>query len=419
MATQEAFDRVIAELTEICNFDTISEAVSLLNILEYGKTDDTDMYFIDFVKNLPVLNTDTKVAVQNGLPIKMIKGIRRKTKNVLSLEKKSGAWGTVTSGQTYVYKDVDAPNARDKRGLNNYYRDVLTEILIQVILSCDTVHGDKVPKIINIYKQTPHSNSIIIQMEKYDMTFINYINTNLPSLNTLEIIFTDLCTAFEYFQETYKFNHKDMKADNLMMKENKIKFIDFGYSILKFNNKQYSAKLYGAYDVLYFSKVQDLLFLSLYLKEAIFIKSVGDRRREVVNKQIGNNSQETTKFYQFLNTVIKNIPSVTAPNIKFDVRGYTEVLNMKDSSSILEIIAHKKALRLFQVGYNWKGEYLNGQFEFPFATPRGFLDLYKKASEKIIDPDEYVTSILYPTEDKPKEGGKRRKNRKTMKKRTT
>jgi serine/threonine protein kinase len=422
MATPESFKRVVDELTEIFNFDTTSEAVEILKRLEYGNIDASELYFVDFVKNLPVLNADTKVAVQNGLPIKMIKGIRRKTTNVLSLEKKSGSWGNVRAGQTYAYKEVRTDEIADK-DLNNYYRDVLTEVLIQVILSCDIIHGDKVPKIINIYKQTPESKSITIQMEKYDMTFIDYLKNIHPTLDDLGSIFTDLCTALEYFQETYKFNHKDMKADNLMMKENKIKFIDFGYSILKFNNKQYSAKLYGAYDVLYFSKVQDLLLLSLYLLELISIES-GDSPLKI--PQWLRPRSRTIILYSFLKTVIRNKRPSKVYTLKnpgsLNLYGTMRYPKIElQSGIVLENISNfRKMPRFFQVGYDFAGQYLNGQFDFPFATPRGFLDLYKNLLEEGVDPDgKYVTSILYPTEDKPKEGGKRRKNRKTMKKRNT
>lgn len=416
MTTQEDFNRVVAELTEIFNFDSTSEATEILRRVEHGKKDNTDTYFVDFVKNLPVLNADTQVAVQNGLPIKMIKGIRRKTFNVLSLEKKSGSWGNVRSGQTYAYKEVRTDDIRDI-DLNNYYRDVLTEVIIQVILSCDTVHGDKVPKIINIYKQTPESKSITIQMEKYDMTFIDYLKNIHPAYADLGPIFTDLCTSLEYFQETYKFNHKDMKADNLMMKGNKIKYIDFGYSILKFNNKQYNAKQYDAYNLVYFSKFQDLLLLSLYLVQLLSEASGPGTIYSKMPPWVRPRGA-TFELYVFLNIVIRNKSPTkvyTLEKKSTNLKGITTSKQIKlDGTYILKDYIHDfySTPHFFQVGYNFDGRYLNGQFEFPFATPMGFLELFNQG------PDEkYVEKILYPKKNNTKEGGKRRNHRRTMKKR--
>ena len=166
----------------------------------------------------------------------MISGLRRKTNNVLTTEKKSGAWGNVRFGINYVYKEVRVEDKRNEE-LNTYYRNVLCEVIIQVILSCDPVHSDKVPKIIKVFKRTPEAKSLWIQMEKMEQTFLDLITTTKPSLEILKPYFSDLCNTLEYLQTTYLFNHRDMNPDNLMIKKGKIKLIDFGYSILTFNGK--------------------------------------------------------------------------------------------------------------------------------------------------------------------------------------
>jgi serine/threonine protein kinase len=256
-------------------------------------------------------------------------------------------------------------------------------------------------------------------MEKYDMTFIDYLKNIHPTYADLGPIFSDLCTSLEYFQETYKFNHKDMKADNLMMKGNKIKYIDFGYSILNFNNIQYSAKLYDAYNLVYFSKVQDLLILSLYLIELLSEASEGGMPNKM--PPWVRPRGKTLELYIFLNIVIQNkYPSkvYTLKNSSLNLNGkltYRQI-ELQQTMILKNIREFKSMPRFFQVGYNFDGRYLNGQFEFPFATPIGFLELFNQSP---VDPDgKYVENILYPKKNNSKEGGKRRINRRTMKKRT-
>ena len=52
MATEQC---VAKELGEIFNFTDLSSGRELLSRLEYNLVDNTKSYFIDFIKNLPVL----------------------------------------------------------------------------------------------------------------------------------------------------------------------------------------------------------------------------------------------------------------------------------------------------------------------------------------------------------------------------
>ena len=82
MATEEG---VAKELGEIFNFTELSSGRELLSRLEHDLVDDTKSYFIDFIKNLPVL---LKFGESEKSTLKMIRGQRRKTNNVLEAEKK-------------------------------------------------------------------------------------------------------------------------------------------------------------------------------------------------------------------------------------------------------------------------------------------------------------------------------------------
>jgi len=87
MASEES---VAAELAEVFNFKNLSDGRDLLSRLEYGKEDSTKSYFIDFIKNLPVLRNFGVSSNSDEAMIIKIKGLRRKTNNVLAVEKKSG-----------------------------------------------------------------------------------------------------------------------------------------------------------------------------------------------------------------------------------------------------------------------------------------------------------------------------------------
>jgi hypothetical protein len=419
MASEES---VASELAAVFNFTNLSDGRALLNLLEYGKEDSTNSYFIDFIKNLPVLRNFGISSNSDEAMIKMIKGPRRKINNVLAAEEKSGSWGTVRFGKNYVYKEVRVEDEKKGEELNTYYKNALCEVVIQVILSCDPLHSGKVPQIINVFKRTPEAKSIWIQMEKMEKTFLEFLlpPSPRPTLASLLPYFKDLCETLEYLQETYKFNHRDMKPDNLMIKDGKIKLIDFGYSILTFGGKTYSGTSVGGYERYYFSKHLDIILMSLVLR--FRIKPTVNRPYHKFFAPQG----DSLKFFMFLNDVLTNIPnkvklseyaSINSKEKKeLDLSG--AILNLySNNSQKLREFKGRAGLDFWLIGYNWKGEYLDNQFTFPFATPMGFLELYKKLLKPDEEADEdyasFVQRKLYT-----KSGGftnKRRirKNRKT------
>lgn len=417
MATEE---RVVAELSEIFNFTNLSDGRELLSRLEYQREDETTSYFTDFIKNLPVLRNFGAASTGVETTITLVKGPRRKVNNVLAEDKKSGAWANVRFGKNYVYKEVRV-TAVQRQNLNMYYRDVLCEVLIQVILSCDPVHSDKVPKIINIFKRTPESESIWIQMEKMEQTFLDFITAPPPAQRpTFEILrsyFTDLCNTLEYLQTTYKFNHRDMKPDNLMIKEGKIKLIDFGYSIITFNGKNYSGTTSGGYSQYYFSKHIDLILMALFLRDKF---TPNKEKPLAIVKYIAPPKASQNFIHFFINKVLTNRERTTITLTDYDITPGANTVEKKQIHLSKRILDYESRLASFkgrqqdwQIGYNWNGQYLDDQFEFPFATPMGFLDLY----EKFVTGDPNYESFVESTLSK-KTGGstkklKVRKNRRT------
>jgi serine/threonine protein kinase len=118
--------------------------------------------------------------------------------------------------------------------------DFLKEVIIQILMmkmSENEQNGPHVPRIICVGIDWDNNKAYIIS-ELMEDTVRNLLLTNTPSQKETDVPFVlnEVAYMLDFFGKTLKFNHRDLKADNIMYlrkkKEIHIKLIDFGFSCL-------------------------------------------------------------------------------------------------------------------------------------------------------------------------------------------
>jgi len=121
--------------------------------------------------------------------------------------------------------------------------DVIKETLIQIIIyetTKDLVYPDfKGPFCPKLYLFGADNAYYYIVSERMEETFLSLFVDPPPIINTLlKQMLVQLCTILEILYDRLKFNHRDLKPDNIMYVKRDGKFmirlIDFGFSCLEY-----------------------------------------------------------------------------------------------------------------------------------------------------------------------------------------
>ena len=153
-----------------------------------------------------------------------------------------GAFGSVYKGTSgRVYKKVEEA-----------YKDVYREALIQSLLSSDKSHGQHICKIEALYRDKDDEKPFFyFKMEAVDMTLARYLDLladrsegGLIHTAQLAEILIEIAKILDYFKKVYSFYHNDLHTNNIMIKnlangEYIITFIDFGGSCIEINKVKY------------------------------------------------------------------------------------------------------------------------------------------------------------------------------------
>jgi hypothetical protein len=153
-----------------------------------------------------------------------------------------GAFGSVYKGTSgRVYKKIEET-----------YKDVYREALIQSLLSSDKSHGQHICKIEALYRDKDDTKPFFyFKMEAVDMTLAQYLDLladrsegGLIHTAQLAEIVIKIARILDYFKKVYSFYHNDLHTNNIMIKnlangEYMITFIDFGGSCIEINNVNY------------------------------------------------------------------------------------------------------------------------------------------------------------------------------------
>jgi hypothetical protein len=153
-----------------------------------------------------------------------------------------GAFGSVYKGTSgRVYKKVE-----------DEYKDVYREALIQSLLSSDKSHGQHICKIEALYRDKDDEKPFFyFKMEAVDMTLAQYLDlladrSEDKKIHTAQLaeILIEIAKILDYFKNSYGFYHNDLHTNNIMIKnlangEYIITFIDFGGSCIEISNVKY------------------------------------------------------------------------------------------------------------------------------------------------------------------------------------
>lgn len=175
--------------------------------------------------------------------------------------------------------------------------DLVAELLIQYILQLDTEHPGMVPTIYDIYYDAP-KKSIWVIMEKMDNTIKGLFREHIGivDLKTFRGVIRQVLEMLVYLNDKYGFVHRDLKIENIMVKEekivkktlrgknkeelvNKVKFIDFGLSAMNFEGLKIGSSYYFK-DYSPCRGRQDTTFLFVSLKQ------IGGRFNAKVNEYL-------------------------------------------------------------------------------------------------------------------------------------
>jgi len=165
-----------------------------------------------------------------------------------------GAFGSVYKGSSgRVYKKIEEA-----------YKDVYREALIQSLLSSDKSHGQHICKIEALYRDKDDTKPFFyFKMEAVDRTLAQYLDSLADTsegrlIHTAQLaeIVIKIARILDYFKKAYGFYHNDLHSNNVMIqllddRQYIVKFIDFGISFIENDTLTYKpGKDCKSYDLL-------------------------------------------------------------------------------------------------------------------------------------------------------------------------
>ena len=358
----------------------------------------------------------------------------------MNLKKKLGAgsygeaWATDTEiekGMPLIVKVISARDITNKNRLADYEYDILQEALIQIIIYEATKNisvseinliGPFVPKLFLIGKD---SKNFYIVSEKLDDSLFSILHRS-SKIPTTEFITTStlhLSKMLIILYEKLKFNHRDLKADNIMYKiindKINVRFIDFGYSCIKYNNLFLSAISRDIYaSTLHCnSKIRDmhsylysLLKYSIYKHTKCPIKRIIHALIVIDDAELPNSWSNTYERFDEYNDNDNKLAALnSSPDVIFNVFSSLYFSSEQSCSNILNPDWTKYLAKLYKstVFFITDDEYkhvspkLLDDFLLPFlkdnlgliwknnvSTDIFFQDFYYKLSDKVYSCDD-------------------------------
>jgi serine/threonine protein kinase len=180
----------------------------------------------------------------------------------------AGSYGKVYKCSKNTCSEAYALKILDLTDIEQFLKEVIIQILLMKMSESDE-GGPHVPRIICVGIDWDDSKAFIVS-ELMEDTVRNLLLTNTAPQKEINVPFILNETAYmlDFFGKTLKFNHRDLKADNIMyvMKNGDIhiKLIDFGFSCLTWGSLHISTESYTFVSPCY-KEGRDLQQLIYYL----------------------------------------------------------------------------------------------------------------------------------------------------------
>jgi serine/threonine protein kinase len=180
----------------------------------------------------------------------------------------AGSYGKVYKCSKNTCSEAYALKILDLTDIEQFLKEVIIQILLMKMSESDE-GGPHVPRIICVGIDWDDSKAFIVS-ELMEDTVRNLLLTNTAPQKEINVPFVlnEVAYMLDFFGKTLKFNHRDLKADNIMyvMKNGDIhiKLIDFGFSCLTWGSLHISTESYTFVSPCY-KEGRDLQQLIYYL----------------------------------------------------------------------------------------------------------------------------------------------------------
>ena len=160
----------------------------------------------------------------------------------------AGSYGKVYKCNKNSWSETYALKILDLTDIEQFLKEVIIQILLMKMSENDQ-SGPHVPRIICVGIDWDNSRGCIIS-ELMENTVQNLLLTNTEPQKEIDVPFVlnQVAYMLEFFGKTLQFNHRDLKADNIMYVRKKgeihIKLIDFGFSCLTWGSLHISMESY-------------------------------------------------------------------------------------------------------------------------------------------------------------------------------
>jgi serine/threonine protein kinase len=167
----------------------------------------------------------------------------------------SGGYGEsfqATHTQTNTVSVIKVIRLRETR-IESDFINTIKECIINIMLekeSAEKVDGPFVPKFYEVCFDNLRL-LMLVRMERLQGTMANIYKSSTPQQNDIIVPETvgDLAYILDFFYDRFKFNHRDLKSDNVMYSMAAsgkliVKLIDFGFSCITWNGLQISGAHY-------------------------------------------------------------------------------------------------------------------------------------------------------------------------------
>jgi serine/threonine protein kinase len=186
------------------------------------------------------------------------------------------------------------------------FYDLLKESIQQILVVETTRHLLEGPYAPILYKIGYDRNRAVIISELMDNTIWNLISSQTPEQNdiTIPYILKKIARQINALQERLRFNHRDLKTDNVMYKKNaddtlNIKLIDFGFTCLTWHGLFISGGEYFKESPRCFRQERDisqLITSILWFHTERLSSKLKTRLQKILKTQHDNKKQTFTRF---------------------------------------------------------------------------------------------------------------------------